>query len=169
MDRHDDIPELKAKDGLSLLGRIPLVAETPEEKLDDATTPVARFFVRNNGLLPEIPEAPERWSLTVDGEVERPLVVRAFEAVGSRRERGGEVGGIADAGRTSGALAGQDHGAGADGEGGRGGRDGSPREPVGAVEPDDVHGDLLSSRDEGDRAAGRSSSAGSSGAPLPAR
>jgi len=73
VDRRDDIPELKAKDGLSLLGRIPLVAETPEEKLDDATTPVSRFFVRNNGLLPEVPEAPEGWSLTIDGEVERPL------------------------------------------------------------------------------------------------
>lgn len=73
MDRHDDIPELKGKDRLSLLGRIPLVAETPEEGLDDETTPIARFFIRNNGLVPEAVENPENWSLTIDGEVENAL------------------------------------------------------------------------------------------------
>src|SRR5918995_1290354 len=64
---------LEGKDGLSLLGDVPLVAETPEELLDDETTPVARFFVRNNGLMPEPAGDPEGWSFTVDGEVERPL------------------------------------------------------------------------------------------------
>ena len=59
--------------GLSLLGEMPLVAETPEELLDDETTPIAHFFVRNNGLLPEPAEDPEGWSFVVDGEVERPL------------------------------------------------------------------------------------------------
>ncbi|MBZ6075609.1 sulfite oxidase [Microvirga puerhi] len=73
MDRRDDIPELRGKDRLSVLGRVPLVAETPEEGLDDPTTPVARFFVRNNGLLPEPVEDPETWSIMVDGEVEHPL------------------------------------------------------------------------------------------------
>ena len=64
---------LAGKDGLTLLGDAPLVAETPEELLDDETTPVSRFFVRNNGLMPEPAGDPEGWSFTVDGEVERPL------------------------------------------------------------------------------------------------
>ncbi|MDP8919591.1 MAG: sulfite oxidase [Pseudomonadota bacterium] len=64
---------LAGKDGLSPLGEVPLVAETPEEFLDDETTPVARFFVRNNGLLPEPVHDAEAWSFTIDGEVERPL------------------------------------------------------------------------------------------------
>ncbi|WP_246179824.1 sulfite oxidase [Microvirga thermotolerans] len=79
MDRRDGIPELTSKDGLSVLGRVPLVAETPEELLDDATTPISRFFVRNNGLLPELPADPESWSLIVDGEVERPLRLSVAE------------------------------------------------------------------------------------------
>ena len=65
--------DLSAKKGLSLLGEAPLIAETPEELLDDETTPVARFFVRNNGLLPQPAENPEAWSFTIDGEVEHPL------------------------------------------------------------------------------------------------
>src|SRR3954469_12322731 len=40
-------------DKLVLLGDRPLVAETPEHLLDDETTPTAKFFVRNNGQLPE--------------------------------------------------------------------------------------------------------------------
>ncbi len=34
------------------------MAETPEDLLDDETTPVSRFFIRNNGLLPEPVERP---------------------------------------------------------------------------------------------------------------
>ncbi|WP_201862049.1 sulfite oxidase [Microvirga soli] len=64
---------LEGKDGLSLLGDMPLVAETPEEFLDDETTPVARFFVRNNGLLPEPVADADGWTFSIDGEVERPL------------------------------------------------------------------------------------------------
>jgi DMSO/TMAO reductase YedYZ molybdopterin-dependent catalytic subunit len=64
---------LDGKDGLSLLGDVPLVAETPEELLDDDTTPNARFFVRNNGLLPEPVTDTEGWTFMVDGEVEHPL------------------------------------------------------------------------------------------------
>jgi sulfite oxidase len=66
-----DLP-LRGKDRLAVLGEKPLVAETPEELLDDETTPVARFFVRNNGLLPEPAADPEEWRFAVDGEVERP-------------------------------------------------------------------------------------------------
>jgi hypothetical protein len=35
--------------GLTVLGDKPLVAETPEQLLDDDTTPTAKFFIRNNG------------------------------------------------------------------------------------------------------------------------
>jgi sulfite oxidase len=65
--------DLSMKNGLTLLGNTPLVAETPEELLDDETTPVARFFIRNNGLLPQPIDDAESWTFTVDGEVERPL------------------------------------------------------------------------------------------------
>ena len=48
--------------------------ETPPHLLDDDVTPAHRFFVRNNGLPPDINEvADEDWSLTIDGEVENPL------------------------------------------------------------------------------------------------
>ena len=71
----DDLPTIMpGKDPrLTLLGREPLVAETPKHLLDDETTPVARFFVRNNGLEPPPVSDPEAWTLAVDGEVERPL------------------------------------------------------------------------------------------------
>ncbi len=73
-DQHPKVdPSLSGKDRLTLLGETPLVAETPEELLDDDTTPVARFFVRNNGLMPEPVADIEAWCLTVDGEVESPL------------------------------------------------------------------------------------------------
>jgi len=65
---------LPGKDpGLTLLGHEPLVAETPEGLLDEETTPIARFFVRNNGLFPASAGDPESWTLTIDGEVEREL------------------------------------------------------------------------------------------------
>jgi DMSO/TMAO reductase YedYZ molybdopterin-dependent catalytic subunit len=70
---------LSAKEGLSLLGETPLVAETPEELLDDETTPIARFFVRNNGLLPQAVDDAESWSFIVDGEVERRLDLTVAE------------------------------------------------------------------------------------------
>ncbi|MBF9233016.1 sulfite oxidase [Microvirga alba] len=64
---------LPEKDRLTLLGEKPLVAETPAELLDDDTTPIQRFFIRNNGLLPELATEPDAWSLTINGEVERAL------------------------------------------------------------------------------------------------
>ncbi len=36
-----------------LLSDRPLVAETPEHLLDDDTTPIDKFFIRNNGQIPE--------------------------------------------------------------------------------------------------------------------
>jgi DMSO/TMAO reductase YedYZ molybdopterin-dependent catalytic subunit len=63
-----------AKDGrLTLLGSAPLVAETPESLLDDATTPTERFFIRNNGTIPPDASDPDAWPLVIDGEVRKPL------------------------------------------------------------------------------------------------
>src|SRR5262245_44670748 len=59
--------------GLVVLGDRPLVAETPEHLLDDETTPTPKFFIRNNGLIPEVTKEPDAWKLTVDGEVDSKL------------------------------------------------------------------------------------------------
>ena len=58
---------------LVLLGDRPLVAETPAELLDDATTPINKFYIRNNGLIPEPSKEPEKWKISIDGEVNKPL------------------------------------------------------------------------------------------------
>ncbi len=75
-----------SKPGLSMISDRPLNLETPPHLLDDAVTPAARMFVRNNGHVPEVtPEAAAAWTLTIDGAVENPLTLtieelkRAFE------------------------------------------------------------------------------------------
>lgn len=55
---HDD-PALNAEPGLDLLG--------------DSITPIDTFFIRNNGTVPTS-KAGSAWTLTIDGEVERPAV-----------------------------------------------------------------------------------------------
>jgi DMSO/TMAO reductase YedYZ molybdopterin-dependent catalytic subunit len=60
-------------DKLVLLGERPLVAETPENLLDDDTTPTDKFFVRNNGALPDEAKDPNGWKITIDGEVNNKL------------------------------------------------------------------------------------------------
>ena len=50
-------------DKLVLLGDRPLVAETPEHLLDDDTTPTDKFFIRNNGPIPEAAKDPDAWKL----------------------------------------------------------------------------------------------------------
>ena len=60
------------KNGLTILNDRPVNAETPAHLLDDAVTPTARHFIRNNGIPPENMD-PATWSLTIDGEVEKPL------------------------------------------------------------------------------------------------
>ncbi|MBM3490566.1 MAG: sulfite oxidase [Alphaproteobacteria bacterium] len=68
------ILSFEGKEGVLVsLGDRPLVAETPEHQLDDDTTPNAKFFIRNNGIQPQVPADPEGWTLTVDGEVNTPL------------------------------------------------------------------------------------------------
>jgi DMSO/TMAO reductase YedYZ molybdopterin-dependent catalytic subunit len=66
--------QFPGKDGnLVVLGEKPLVAETPEHLLDDDTTPTSKFYIRNNGLMPEATKEPDAWKLTVDGEVNTKL------------------------------------------------------------------------------------------------
>ncbi|MDQ8731141.1 sulfite oxidase [Bradyrhizobium sp. LHD-71] len=65
--------------GLALLGDRPLVAETPESLLNDDTTPTAKFFIRNNGQIPEESKQGDAWSLKVEGDVEKPLTLSIAE------------------------------------------------------------------------------------------
>jgi DMSO/TMAO reductase YedYZ molybdopterin-dependent catalytic subunit len=60
-------------EGLVVLGDKPLVAETPEHLLDDETTPTAKFYIRNNGQIPEPAKDPDSWAITIDGEVNNTL------------------------------------------------------------------------------------------------
>ncbi len=64
---------------LVLLGDRPLVAETPEHLLDEDTTSTPKFFVRNNGLLPEENKDPDKWKITVDGEVNNKIEITLGE------------------------------------------------------------------------------------------
>ncbi|WP_375596002.1 sulfite oxidase [Algihabitans albus] len=71
----DESVLFETKDGLTLLNDRPINAETPAHLLDDAITPNDRFFIRNNGLVPQfaIDGDAGGWTLTVDGEVNNPL------------------------------------------------------------------------------------------------
>jgi DMSO/TMAO reductase YedYZ molybdopterin-dependent catalytic subunit len=64
---------------LVVLGDKPLVAETPAHLLDHEITPTAVHYIRNNGLIPEPPADPDAWTITIDGEVERPLTLSLGE------------------------------------------------------------------------------------------
>ena len=66
-------------DKLVVLGERPLVAETPEAMLDDDTTPIDKFFVRNNGQMPEETKEPDKWKITIDGEVNTKLEITLGE------------------------------------------------------------------------------------------
>src|SRR5262245_38973977 len=60
---------------LVVLGDKPLVAETPESLLDDDTTPIDKFYIRNNGQIPEETKNPDAWKITIDGEVNNKLEI----------------------------------------------------------------------------------------------
>jgi sulfite oxidase len=66
-------------DKLVVLGDRPLVAETPEQLLDDDTTPTDKFFIRNNALVPEAAKEPDTWKIVVDGEVNTKLELTLAE------------------------------------------------------------------------------------------
>ena len=68
-----ELPLLRGlKPGLHVYEEEALNAEPGLALLDEPITPVDAFFIRNNGHLPEIDE--KGWTLTIDGEVERPAV-----------------------------------------------------------------------------------------------
>ena len=64
---------------LVLLGDRPLVAETPESLLDDDTTPIEKFYIRNNGQIPDEAKEPDAWKIVIDGEVDKPLTITLGE------------------------------------------------------------------------------------------
>jgi sulfite oxidase len=55
------------------------VAETPEHLLDDDTTPIDKFFIRNNGQIPEAAKDADNWKIVVDGEVNQKLELTLAE------------------------------------------------------------------------------------------
>ena len=66
-------------EGLVVLGDRPLVAETPESLLDDDTTPIEKFYIRNNGQIPEEAKDPDAWKITIDGEVDNKIEITLGE------------------------------------------------------------------------------------------
>lgn len=71
--------QMAGKVPLILLQEKPLVAETPEHLLDDEVTPTDKFFIRNNGGIPDQPADPKAWKIKVDGEVNSPLELSVGE------------------------------------------------------------------------------------------
>jgi DMSO/TMAO reductase YedYZ molybdopterin-dependent catalytic subunit len=65
--------------GLVVLGDRPMVAETPDHLLDDDTTPVDKFFIRNNGQTPDPFTQGDAWTLRVDGAVNTKLELKLGE------------------------------------------------------------------------------------------
>jgi DMSO/TMAO reductase YedYZ molybdopterin-dependent catalytic subunit len=54
-------------------GERPLVTEAPETILDDDVTPASKFFIRNNGGIPDVVADARAWRFRIDGEVNTPL------------------------------------------------------------------------------------------------
>jgi DMSO/TMAO reductase YedYZ molybdopterin-dependent catalytic subunit len=61
---------------MRVMSERPLNAETPIEHLRSWITPNSVFFDRNQGAIPARRMSLARWRLTVEGEVESPLVLR---------------------------------------------------------------------------------------------
>jgi sulfite oxidase len=75
-------PKVLKMDGkaeLIVLGDRPLVAETPAHMLDDDVTPTDKFYIRNNGQIPEEAKDGDGWEFVVDGEVDKPLKITVGE------------------------------------------------------------------------------------------
>jgi DMSO/TMAO reductase YedYZ molybdopterin-dependent catalytic subunit len=66
-------------EGLVVLGERPLVAETPESLLDDDTTPTEKFYIRNNGQIPDEAKDPDSWKIVIDGSVENTIEITLGE------------------------------------------------------------------------------------------
>ncbi|MBK8008940.1 MAG: sulfite oxidase [Rhizobiales bacterium] len=65
--------------GVFAINDKPLVAETRPEALDDDATPTEKFFIRNNGKIVPPVDDPQRWTLAIDGEVNRALALSLGE------------------------------------------------------------------------------------------
>jgi DMSO/TMAO reductase YedYZ molybdopterin-dependent catalytic subunit len=65
--------------GLVVIGEKPLVAETPEHLLNDDTTPIDKFYIRNNGQIPDEAKDPDKWVIKIDGEVNKPTEITLGE------------------------------------------------------------------------------------------
>ena len=65
--------------GLVVIGDKPLVAETPEHLLNDDTTPIEKFYIRNNGQIPDEAKDPDKWVIKIEGEVNKPLEISLGE------------------------------------------------------------------------------------------
>lgn len=67
--------EVPDKPGMIVHNTRPVNGEFPPHLLNDNVTPSERHFVRNNGLVPEAAtnKDAQGWSLTIDGEVNKPL------------------------------------------------------------------------------------------------
>ena len=77
--------EIKAN--LRVLPTRELNSETPADLLDQPITPTDLLFVRNTGRMPAFSNAEiANWTLTIDGEVERPRrwTIDELKAIGSR-------------------------------------------------------------------------------------
>lgn len=70
----ENMMKIEGKDGLTVLNDRPVNAETPPHLLDDAITPTARHFIRNNGVPPE-DVSPDGWKFTIDGLVDNPMTL----------------------------------------------------------------------------------------------
>jgi DMSO/TMAO reductase YedYZ molybdopterin-dependent catalytic subunit len=70
---------IKGKEGITVLNDRPINAEPPAHLLDDDFTPKEKHFVRNNGLPPEIEDDPKQWTISIDGEVHKPLTLTLEE------------------------------------------------------------------------------------------
>src|ERR1700709_529745 len=82
--------EIKAN--LRVLPTRELNSETPGELLDQRITPIDLLFVRNTGRMPAFSENEiENWTLTIDGEVERPQrwTIDELKAIGSHNVTAG--------------------------------------------------------------------------------
>jgi hypothetical protein len=55
--------------GLVVIGERPLVAETPSTCSTTTPRRSSKFYIRNNGQIPEASEGADKWKITIDGEV----------------------------------------------------------------------------------------------------
>ena len=67
---------------MRIMNSKPLNAETPVEHLRSWITPNQVFFDRNQGAIPPRRISIERWSLSIAGEVESPLVISFDDILG---------------------------------------------------------------------------------------